>query len=89
MGNTVIKHDFYDRKGKFTLHCQGDYAGHIDYHCTENNSITITHTVVPKEFGGRGFAKKLMAFAVDYAEQNALTIVPECSFAIKYLDNLK
>lgn len=43
--------------------------------------MTITHTGVPEEVGGRGIASALMQAAFDTARREGLRIVPACSYA--------
>lgn len=43
--------------------------------------MTITHTGVPAEVGGRGIAAALMQAAFDTARREGLRVVPACSYA--------
>ncbi|MCO5248452.1 MAG: N-acetyltransferase [Chitinophagales bacterium] len=73
-------------QGLFRLVVDGENAGFIDYFLTGDNEITIKHTVVEKKFGGQGLARKLVMRVKEYAEENNLTILPECSYAKKVLE---
>ena len=45
------------------------------------SAISIDHTYTPEEYRGRGIAKRLMLAVIDYAKQNNLKIIPNCSYA--------
>ncbi len=48
--------------------------------------MTITHTVVPPQWGGRGIAGLLAGAALDYARAQQLRVVPQCWFVGKFVD---
>lgn len=50
------------------------------------NEILFTHTKVPHELEGKGLGSTLVKYALDYAFQNNLTIVPLCSFVRIYIE---
>jgi len=52
----------------------------------KGDHLTLVHTEVPEELGGRGLGGKLVRAAVDVAEAQHLTIVPECEFARGWLE---
>ena len=52
----------------------------------ESDRITLLHTGVPDELGGRGIGGKLVEQAVAKAREEGLTIVPSCSFAKGWLE---
>ncbi len=45
-----------------------------------------THTRVPSAFEGRGIGSKLARFALDEAQAQHLTVVPECPFVRTYIE---
>ncbi len=47
---------------------------------------TFTHTVVDREFGGRGIAGQLAAAALDFAREQGWSVVPRCSYIASYLE---
>lgn len=47
--------------------------------------MTITHTEVPSELGGRGIAGELVKAALDHARAKGLKVRPECSYAASYM----
>ncbi len=56
----------------------------LDY--TLNNQVmTVTHTGVPSELGGRGLAAEITKFALDYAQAQGWKVVPQCSYVAAYI----
>jgi predicted GNAT family acetyltransferase len=47
--------------------------------------LVLIHTEVPEELGGHGIGGRLVRAALDHARANALTIVPWCPFARRWL----
>lgn len=56
----------------------------IDYGLSPGKIIYI-HTEVPPELSGRGIASQLAYFALEYAREAGLKVVPECRFIKSYL----
>jgi predicted GNAT family acetyltransferase len=52
----------------------------------QGNIMTILHTEVPPELGGRGIAGQLVRAALEYAREQNWRVVPVCSYAASYLD---
>ncbi|NML07280.1 GNAT family N-acetyltransferase [Sphingomonas sp. G-3-2-10] len=48
--------------------------------------ITFTHTIVPKELGGRGIATKLIGFALADVREKGLRVIPQCPFVAAYIE---
>ena len=51
----------------------------------EGDRFVLVHTAVPEEWGGRGIGGRLVRAALARAEANALTVVPWCPFARRWL----
>jgi predicted GNAT family acetyltransferase len=47
--------------------------------------IIYTHTEVPSASEGHGIASGLAKFALDYARDNHLEVVPLCKFVVAYI----
>ncbi|WP_241988044.1 GNAT family N-acetyltransferase [Dokdonella fugitiva] len=47
--------------------------------------MTITHTGVPSQVGGRGIAAALMTEAFDTARREGWRVVPACSYAAVWI----
>lgn len=56
----------------------------LDY-VLEAKIMTITHTGVPSELGGRGLAADLTQVALDFAQAQGWKVVPQCSYAAVYI----
>lgn len=50
-----------------------------------DRTLTITHTYVPPTARAQGVAGKMTAAALEYAHEQALNVVPICSFAVSYM----
>ena len=74
---TVIRHDANDRR--FSTVVEGS-RGYMEYERVDEVMV-LTHTIVPKEIGGRGIAGQLVRAALDFAREQGLKVRPECSYA--------
>jgi uncharacterized protein len=59
--------------------CELDYT-------LQGRILTITHTGVPSEVGGRGIASELVRAACEMARREGLKIVPACSYARTWME---
>jgi predicted GNAT family acetyltransferase len=64
-----------------------DVDGHIAFaeYKLAPGIITFTHTVVPKELGGRGIGSILAKSVLGTARTHALKVVPQCEFIAGYI----
>lgn len=69
---------------QFTLTIDGEYVGKMTYQFDTNGAMVIDHTFVDKTYGGRGLAKQLVLAGIDFAKQEELTIVPQCSYVAAF-----
>jgi len=77
-----IQHE--ETKHRFTTTVDGHLCV-LDY-VQEDAVMTITHTGVPTEVGGKGIAAALTRVALDTARENGWRVVPQCSYASVYID---
>ncbi len=63
----------------------GDGAQAIAEYRRSEDVITFTHTLVPREFEGKGVGSALARFALDTARARRLKVVPVCAFIAAYL----
>lgn len=70
---------------RYELHVEGDMVGRIDYD-RDAHAVELTHTVVDEAHGGRGYAGKLAAFALDDIRAAALSVRPTCSYVARYIE---
>lgn len=68
------------KRGRLVLLEDGKEAGKMTFDWDGDSKIIIDHTGVSKEYGGKGYAKKLMNKAVAFAREKDIKIVPVCSF---------
>jgi predicted GNAT family acetyltransferase len=59
--------------------CELDYSLH-------GQVMTITHTGVPEQVGGRGIAGELVRTALDTARREGWKVVPACSYAQVWME---
>jgi hypothetical protein len=78
---STINHD--QNAKQFTAEVDGHHA-ELDY-TVAGSVMTITHTRVPREIGGRGIAAELMRAALQVAAERGLSVNPACSYAAAYL----
>lgn len=57
----------------------------LDYQ-RQGERVLITHTLVPATLGGRGIAARLTKHALAWMRGQGLTVVPVCSYAVRYLE---
>ena len=82
---STISHD--QNAKRFTTEVNG-YRAELDY-TLAGAVMTITHTRVPKEIGGRGIAAELMRAALGAAEAAGWSVIPACSYAAAYMRRLE
>ncbi|MGY3040517.1 putative GNAT family acetyltransferase [Rhodanobacter sp. TND4EL1] len=76
----AIQHD----RAAHRFHVEVDGAScELDYTLAAG-VMTITHTGVPKEVGGRGIASALVQAAFDAARAERWKVVPACSYAASW-----
>lgn len=71
-------------KSRFELAVDGHTA--IAAYRLSPDTITFTHTEVPKELGGRGIGSQLAKGALDQARARGLKVVPLCPFIKGYIE---
>ncbi|MBB6244801.1 GNAT family N-acetyltransferase [Rhodanobacter sp. MP1X3] len=80
-----IHHDHAARRFETTVdgvHCL------LDYTLADGVAtcvMTITHTDVPAEVGGRGIASALVKGAMDAARTRGWKVIPACSYAENWM----
>jgi predicted GNAT family acetyltransferase len=69
---------------RFELTEDGHLA-ELVYH-VHGDRLTLIHTEVPDELGGRGLGGELVRAALERARRDHLTIVPKCPYARSWLE---
>ncbi len=54
----------------------------ITFYYEQENVIVIDHTYVDVELRGQAIAAKFLAKVVEFAKDNNLLIIPQCSYAV-------
>ncbi len=74
----------YDTQAQeFTTEVEGHRA-ELQYRLRDG-VMTITHTGVPDEIGGRGVAAELTRVALETARANGWKVVPACAYAEAFM----
>jgi predicted GNAT family acetyltransferase len=60
------------------------YLSKLDY-IQDGKNFVITHVGVYPEHRGQGVAAKIVDASLEYAKQNALRVIPMCSYAAAYI----
>jgi predicted GNAT family acetyltransferase len=78
---TVRREDGATR-GRYVIDLAPGYVAEMTFRKSDNGTITIDHTGVPPEFGGRGIAAKLVNQAIADAREQGFKIDPLCSYVV-------
>jgi predicted GNAT family acetyltransferase len=73
-------------KGYFYVSVNGKQEGTMTFVFAGSDKIIIDHTEVNEGNNGKGFGKKMVAKAVEYAREKNIKIIPLCPFAKKVFD---
>lgn len=71
---------FLEKDDRLIYTEDGKELGHIILK-TDEDTITITHTIVPEENSGKGIAGKLVDAVVEKARKENKKIIPICTYA--------
>ena len=80
-----FKKEFKDEEGVFFLEENGERVARMFIRLVGSDRFIIEHTEVSPKLKGQGVGGSLGEFAVNYARENKLKIVPLCPFANKVL----
>lgn len=72
--------------GYFTAVIDEREAGKMTYSRSSENQITINHTEVNSEYQGKGVGKALVEKSAEFAREENLKILPQCSYAKKIME---
>ena len=74
--NNKLKHRFETEVGSKTAF--------LNYTLREN-VMTFTHTEVPSSLNGRGIGTALVKAGIDFAIEQGLRVIPQCSFVADFI----
>jgi len=80
--NYEVKHNIEASRFEIDL---GDNAAFLNYHIS-GNVITLIHVFTPPEFRGKGIAAQVAKYALDYARNNNLKVIPQCPYVRDYVE---
>src|ERR1700741_85580 len=72
-----------EKNHRFEINLNGSFA--IVPYNIKDDMIALFHTEVPEEHRRKGLATKLALYALNYAKDHELKILPYCSFIAKYI----
>lgn len=60
-------------------------SAHLDY-VLGSGILRLVHTKVPEELGGQGIGSKIVQFALEFAKNEGLEVIPQCPFVKSYIE---
>lgn len=63
----------------------GDATSLIEY-VRAGGRVTFIHTFVPPALRGQGIAEQLVRFALTWARDEKLKVVPQCSYTARFIE---
>lgn len=75
-----------DNKGAFYIEVEGKQEAMMTFVFAGEDKIIIDHTEVNPGNEGKGFGKKMLLKAVEFAREKGIKIVPLCPFAKSIFD---
>ena len=75
-----------DNKGTFYIEVEGKQEAMMTFDFAGQDKIIIDHTEVNPGNEGKGFGKKMVTKAVEFAREKGIKIIPLCPFAKKVFD---
>ena len=73
----------------FFIETDGEKLAEITYANSGDKQITIDHTYVSEKLRGEKVGNALVEKVVEFARQENLQVVPQCSFAVKEFEKNK
>jgi predicted GNAT family acetyltransferase len=86
--NNEVKLKIDGNKGFFYIEIEGKQEAMMTFVFAGEDKIIIDHTEVNPGNEGKGFGKKMVNKAVEYARENNLKIIPLCPFAKSVFDKV-
>ena len=76
-----IEHKPRDHKGSFIHQKDSEILAEMTYSKAGDTMLIIDHTEVSEKLRGTGAGVKLVEYAVNFARQNHMKLMPLCPFA--------
>jgi predicted GNAT family acetyltransferase len=83
-----VQLEINDKNGYFHIDIEGKQEAKMTFVFAGDDKIIIDHTEVNPGNEGKGFGKKMVTKAVEWARENDIKIVPLCPFAKSVFDKV-
>lgn len=67
--------------GRFYIEENGQHLALLSYTWRDDKTLIIDHTEVDESLQGKGTGMDLVKAAVEYAREQSVKIIPQCSYA--------
>ena len=84
--NEEVQQKINDKNGAFFIEIGGKQEALMTFVFAGDDKIIIDHTEVNSGNNGKGFGKKMVAKAVEFAREKGIKIIPLCPFAKSVFD---
>jgi uncharacterized protein len=84
--NETVKLELNDKNGYFYIEVDGMAEAKMTFVYAGDDKIIIDHTEVNQGNNGKGFGKKMIMKAVEFARAKNIKIIPLCTFAKSVFD---
>lgn len=84
--NETVKLELNDKNGYFYIEVDGKVEAKMTFVFAGDDKIIIDHTEVNPGNNGKGFGKKMVVKAVEFARAKSINIIPLCPFAKSVFD---
>ncbi len=86
--STEVQLTTNNKNGYFHVDVDGKQEAKMTFVFAGDDKIIIDHTEVNPGNEGKGFGKKMLTKAVEYAREKNIKIIPLCSFAKSVFDKV-
>ena len=84
--NETVRIEYNDEKGCIYLQIDSEIIAQLTFKFSGNKRIIIDHVIVDEAYNGKGYGKKMVAAAVEFAREKGIKIFPLCPFARNVLE---
>jgi predicted GNAT family acetyltransferase len=84
--NEEVQLKINDKNGAFYIEIDGKKEALMTFVFAGDDKIIIDHTEVNPGNNGKGFGKKMVTKAVEFAREKGIKIIPLCPFAKSVFD---
>ncbi|MCK9290104.1 MAG: GNAT family N-acetyltransferase [Bacteroidales bacterium] len=81
-----IRHEQNVRTGNFYINKDCDRIAFLYYFEDPEGVLQLIHTFVSDELRGQQIASKLVAYAIEYAQNNKLKLQAICPYVVKWFE---